>query len=948
MRPYGWIFALLLLAAVAPTPASAQFFSFGQNKIQYRGFEWRVLHGEHVDVYYYPAEAHLAGVALEYAEASYDTLKLRFGHEVLTRIPLIIYASHVDFRQTNILPFIPPEGILGATDFLKHRISMPFRGNLYEFFATLRHEMVHVFQMSIGTSAYYRAPRVRRPFIPLWWSEGLAEWWSEGEDARDEMILRDLVLTGRMPTLEQLTFVRGGLEYPLGGRIHRWLAREYGDWRVAVFYREMWRYSTFEEAIYAVYGKSLEDLSEEFRLAMMRHYSDVIQTREPLTVAGTKVADRAINATYVAGSANMGGQVVYLAPNNGYISIYQEDLRTGKRRRLITGGRSEDYESFHPFSSRLDASRKGLVLFSSQRNDRDALVIWDIQEGDLVGRYQFAEITSIISPAWAPDGQSIFFSGLSDGGVSDLYRVWLPDGRVEQLTSDLYQDLNPSPSPDGAHLVWASDRTAEGLEGAKNLFALELATGEIRQLTYGMWVDETPVWAGNGRIYYASDRDGILNIFSIDEFGSGRRETSAWTGAFDPSYVPEKDGLVVSGYHRLSLNVYFLPPNEEAEQHTFAPPTMLLEHSTWEWPTSPETEEIALQSSPYERKMTVDIAAAEAVAIPGFGAAQGAAITMSDLLNDDVIVASISTYSGPSITDILDNVNIAAYYINRQRRVNWGLGVFRRNGNAFEAGSRTASYVEKAIGAAGLVRYPLNRFNRVEAQLQVMFSDRFDFLLPVADPRRTGWIVSNFVSFVRDNSLWTPTGPIDGGRFTITAGISKDFTNARFDSYLLAADWRRYFRIGSTTAYALRLILWYGGGDRPQRINLGGTHAIRGFPLFGEVTGTQAWMINNELRFPFLKYLTLGTPVGPFRFPELQGAIFFDLGQAKIPTSGRSFIDERGVLGSFGGSLRWGLWPFGVFRLDMGRRFGSGFAAYGLSPNYWDGGFLQFWFGFNY
>ena len=98
---------LALLALIAP-PAGAQFFAFGQNKIQYRKLDWRVLRGPHVDLYYYPAEADLAPAALAYAEASYDTLSVQFGHDVAARVPLIVYASHTDFEQTNVLPFTPP------------------------------------------------------------------------------------------------------------------------------------------------------------------------------------------------------------------------------------------------------------------------------------------------------------------------------------------------------------------------------------------------------------------------------------------------------------------------------------------------------------------------------------------------------------------------------------------------------------------------------------------------------------------------------------------------------------------------------------------------------------------------------------------------------------------------------------------------------------------------
>jgi hypothetical protein len=97
------------VGVVAPPELSGQFFSFGQNKIQYRKLDWRILRGPHVDLYYYPVEAELAPAALAYAEASYDTLAVQFSHDVAKRIPLVVYASHTDFQQTNILPFTPPE-----------------------------------------------------------------------------------------------------------------------------------------------------------------------------------------------------------------------------------------------------------------------------------------------------------------------------------------------------------------------------------------------------------------------------------------------------------------------------------------------------------------------------------------------------------------------------------------------------------------------------------------------------------------------------------------------------------------------------------------------------------------------------------------------------------------------------------------------------------------------
>src|SRR5690348_7053434 len=162
----------LLLLVAMPLRADAQIGYFGQNKIQYRDFEWRTLPGEHVDLYFYPDEDELARVALAWAEESFHYLELKFGHSPTRRIPLIIYASHSDFEQTNVLPFVPPEGLLGVTEFLKRRVTLPFTGNYVEFRHTIRHELVHEFQLSLLTEAYVRYPRQRHAGTPLWWSEG--------------------------------------------------------------------------------------------------------------------------------------------------------------------------------------------------------------------------------------------------------------------------------------------------------------------------------------------------------------------------------------------------------------------------------------------------------------------------------------------------------------------------------------------------------------------------------------------------------------------------------------------------------------------------------------------------------------------------------------------------------------------------------------------------------
>jgi hypothetical protein len=316
---------------------------------------------------------------------------------------------------------------------------------------------------------------------------------------------------------------------------------------------------------------------------------------------------------------------------------------------------------------------------------------------------------------------------------------------------------------------------------------------------------------------------------------------------------------------------------------------------------------------------------------------------MSDLLGDNLLFGSIGSFQGRRLGSLLDNISASAIYVNRERRLNWGVGAFRTKSRNFE-GDLIVAYEETAAGAIGLLRYPLSRFSRVEGTVVMEHSDRVDFTLPVDQPRRTGWIASHYLSFVHDNSLWIPSGPIDGRRFSLTAGISSDFTNSRFDSYVLSGDWRRYFRLGRHSTYAVRAFGFYSGGDRPRRTNIGGTLGLRGYPEFGYIVGTRAYMLNQELRFPLLTHLTLGTPFGDIDFPEIQGGLFGDVGKALLHQD-----SGRALLGSYGVSFRLALAPLAVLRLDVGRRFSDGdYLGYSLNREQRDPGFVHFFFGYNY
>jgi hypothetical protein len=687
---------------------------------------------------------------------------------------------------------------------------------------------------------------------------------------------------------------------------------------------------------------------------MRQRYYPAVASQPPLAISARKLTELAIKPTAYQLPGDSAPSFLFFSPASGYTTIYAQNLARRGKRPVVQGERSEQFESFHFFESRIDVNAQGVAAFSSKYAERDALFFWDLKRSKVVGRYQFPELVSILSPAWAPDAKSVVFSGLSVSGYSDLYRLWIADpgdsagaGRLERLTSDRYEDIDPTISPDGATVVFSSDRTPFGRSGAHNLFALDLASGAIRYLTYGDWRDEAPRWGGGGgeRIYFSSDRDGTFQAYSIDATGKGRRETRTLNSAFDPQWVPgPHGGVLFGGFADLSFNIYVAPPLNDASSTFTLAAADSLPAPSWTWGELSHPQYARTDGAPYERKFSLDFAAGDAVVAPGLGAAQGAVFVFSDLLSDHLVFLAVSSFQSAGFGSLLDNVNGTAFYLNQSRRINWGVGAFRQRGLFYEGDFNTL-FEERSYGAFAQVRYPFTRFRRIVGEYRIERSDRFDlFSDEVNEPRRTGWLASNYLTYVKDNTLWLSTGPIDGERYNLTAGLVNDLSHGRFDSWLVSADVRKYLRTSLHSAVALRVQGYASGGERPRRISIGGSWGLRGYPRYGYVAGTRAWLVNAEYRFPITDFLTIGFPFGAARFPGVQGALFLDYGRAWSKTTMR-----RGVLGSSGLGLRMPIGPPLVLRLDIGYRLGTtNLNSYGLPASTRHRRFVDFFFGFNY
>ena len=901
---------------------------FGKNKVQYTRFDWQVMSTEHFKVYFYPEAGEVARIAAQLAEDAYRDLAPKFNHEVKRQIPLILYSTPSYFSQTNVSSGLLPESVGGFTEFLKGRVVVPFNGNYRDFDHVIRHEMVHVFMLDILDVNLSKRSKSRFAYPPLWFTEGIAEFWSKPWDAEADMIIKDMVLSGRLPTINDFYMYQGSyFMYKLGEAVCHFIDSTYGPDKLTRIWDDWHKGRNFGEVVAVTLGEDLNEVSRKWHYSLRKRYFPELDTLD----LPDQVAERVTNGGFAVRGVPIrwndgNGEkdwIVYKANRLGYSGIYMSPaVKHGQPiKTLLKGERSSDFESLYLLRSGIDADNRGQIVFSSKSKESDVLYLYDLHKGGVARRFEFDNLVNVRSPRLSPDGAQVVFCGNGKDGIADLYLVNLQSGELRRLTNDFFDDLDPAFTPDGTSVVFASNRAVDGPSGAKNLFLYSLADNEVQQLTFGTFHDATPSYHDTV-CYFSSDRGGSYNICALHSDGSIAIVTTWATGAFEPRLTTDGKNLTFTGYQNQRFQIYRMPLPDSSRpvpSDSVVTPTPL-------WSVRSIKSEVSEASVKYRTDYSFDIAQSSVGYDPVYGSLGGLQVAMSDMLGNHAF-HFLLTNTGKTKDDFLKSINAGVTYINRQRRINWGAGVFHLYDEYYNDVDNY--YFEREAGGIGLLSYPISKFMRFDLTGLARYSNR-EFRYGIPD--RTAFLASGFFSFVFDNSLWDISGPIEGRRYNLTVGTTQAIDWGQNFSRLAIADFRHYFRLGAYSAFANRLFGFTSTGIEPERIYFGGSWSFRGYDR-REFYGRKVAFMSNELRFPLVNNLSIGFPIGALEFQAIRGALFVDVGSAWDG-------DFPGWLGSFGGGFRVPLGYYVLLRFDFTRTFDE----YGIDPHT----DFDFFFGWNF
>ena len=912
----------LLAAAGAAAPAAGQIVSpyfnyFGQNKIVYDTFHWRIYHSTHFASIFTTGRSVSLQKVASYAESAYDDISRALNFQIPKPIKIIYYATHSEFEQTNTLSGFIPEGVGAFALPTRNRMVLPIDLPDQELQQLIAHELTHVFEFEILFGGNFL--RAYTSGTPQWFTEGMASYFGADEDSRDQMVLRDAVLSDEVPEIAQRG-IGGFFAYRFGHAVFDFVEAEWGKDGVRDFvfeYRGQLG-PNVDRILQRTFGVSAEDFDVRFRRYLRQKFLKILTEKgEPIDF-GDRVRltqdQTAELSVRPFPSGDLGAAISTLGEDANVVVFSSRDRKLYKN---LTKGFKTRYEyivaqwlTTGPVGGTdLAVSPDGnLLAFFVRRERGRELLLLNALDGEIEQLVPMPGIDQQLNPAFSPDGKLVVFRGIQ-GPRGDIFSYNLETKAITALTSDDSYDFAPTYSPDGQWLYYSS------IQGTTSkIFRIRPGVdGSREQVTYGNWNDEDATLSPDGkRLYFTSDREGgIYNIYSISlDTGETNLHTNVVGGCFSPSVLIGRDGterLVFSAYYKRSFTLYVSdakkPYRKLADLNPAPSPAGPASIAPFQ-----SSIEVSIDPEKIQKKPSRKLILEDAQILAGVASDQtflsNTFLVFGDNLGDRRFVASLQSVS--SFTDF------RFQYTDLSRRLQKGIQAFDSRYYFLAFNNSTGEVVRtrspyRFTGGDIFVSYPFSRQYRLEGNIGFL-SRKYDGYPVWVDTDQGSGIINiptsnNFptigATLVGDTTEYQSFGPISGRKLKLSLTYSHRISGTQLpgeDSSVLAfdttLDFRHYIKITRRSLLAARLYGFRSSGSLPNVLAFGGIDTLRSVDVYG-VFGNTAGFFNLEFRFPLIDLLA--TPILGFR--EIRGKAFIDVGGAALKNQPWQFWSDYQLCG---------------------------------------------------
>ena len=549
-------------------------------------------------------------------------------------------------------------------------------------------------------------------------------------------------------------------------------------------------------------------------------------------------------------------------------------------------------------------------------------------------------------PAVSPDGRRIVFvqnhAGTRSIHIGDLQQDRIANVRPFVPTPWLEQSFTPRWSPDGTHVVYSVWKTG----GNRDIRYVDVATGTYRDLTDDRAVDGAPSFSADGRfIYFQSDRTGIANVYAYEiATGRLRQVTNVINGAYCPEPSPDGKTIAYVGYTHAGFDLFAIRVDEDAWTEALPyvddhPPTPHVDYKTFPikkyspWHTlTPRKYGVAYTEGGFGHVITID---AEGQDISGLHTVS--ATTTAELNHPEIEGSLGYTYGGLPFD--------ASFSVFRSIAPRAGYSI----GNSF-----APTIVQESTGVASTLSYTRSTAYDARTYTISQSYSRVGLSFPTTpiakyDPYETPTIPTGGMASTlhlgysytnAEQFLWSV-----GAERGISLSFAFDWTDP-----IIGSDYTGFSTNGDFTWYLLMpwlqhhsLALHAGGGtsggsfpgkgafyigsfvdlpviDTIRNVEIQGGITLRGYQPLAE-SGRSYALTNAEYRFPIIN-VDRGQSTLPIFLNRINGAAFIDYGSAFDDFRNAQF--KTGVGGELWFDVMLGYVETFTFRVGYAKGLASG------------------------
>lgn len=931
MKPLSRIATTFLVLCLVAPVAHAQFLggstTFGKNKKQYERFKWRYIQSANFDVYFHGAKPDLAQYTARVAEDALNTIQDQLSYGITKRITFIVYNSHNQFQQTNVLSEFMPEGVGGVTELFKNRIVVPFEGDYAKFRHVVHHELVHAVlnDMFYGGTIQSLVNNPNAVRIPLWMNEGFAEYSSaDGMDVKTDMFMRDVAVSEYLRGFDQLN---GYFAYRGGQAFWTYVANTYGKGKIGEVFNRLRATRDLEETFRLAFRMSLEEMSDQWAKEEKRYYFPDVGRYEYVEDYAKRLTNHQKDDNFYNTSPAIspdGENVAFISDRgSGQFGIWLMNLKKKEPERLVSSGRTTDFEELNFLTPGISWHPKGTkIAVGGKAAGQDALYLVDVKSGN----YEriLLNLQTIGGVAWSPDGRRIAFDADTGGKHTDIYVYDVFKKSVTKITNDFFTDRNPVWSPDGTYLYFISDRK-ENLTSklpasfdatkydvtANDIYRINVATKEIERVTDDPEVGKysIAIAPGGTSMFFVADYNGISNLWKMD-LGSKERKplTNSLQEVSQITLSADGTKLLFASQNRIGYDLFQLDFPLQMKAKDSLPTTLyrkrqLEERNALSEIISKRRQPAAVESHSYG-EFDVDLSAQNNVPVDSEGAQEdqvGGEGRSSDTLSGvkdykvtftpDLVMgnAGYNTFLGTTgqidllFTDMMGDheiylranlfmdLNNSSFYLSYgylPNLIDFHIAGFQNAGFLRKTGYYGDNvYRVRNYGMQFQASYPFSRFTRIDAGLDVMGISQSNLDVP-QEPSQSIFVTVPRISFVLDDGVWGMWAPMSGTRLNFTVEGSPKWSDQGLDFATARLDARHYIHLGGQYSIAMRGAAGMSTGKSAQKFYIGGTDNL----IYQTNGRIQSWPFVNMEDFVFMKP---GWPLRGWMINQRAGTQYF-------------------------------------------------------------------------